>query len=134
MKVMVCYDGSERSHEALEMAVRLFKGQGADIIIVTVVEEPLDASSVDEESFQKWRDKREEDLNVAAQWVANRGLEVDAMLVIGDPRRMIIEAARRKEPDMLVVARRGGSGPKNLVLGSVSSYIVRHSRFPVIVV
>ncbi len=134
MKVMVCYDGSERSHEALEMAVDLFKGQGADIIIVTVVEEPLDASSVDEESFQKWRDKREEDLNVAAQWVANRGLEVDAMLVIGDPRRMIIEAARRKEPDMLVVARRGGGGPKNMALGSVSSYIVRHSRFPVIVV
>ncbi len=134
MKVMVCYDGSERAHEALEMAVDLFKPQGAEVIIVTVVEEPLDASSVDEESFRKWRDKREEDLKEAAQWVANHGLEVDAMLVIGDPRKMIIEAARRKKPDMLVVARRGGSGPRNLVLGSVSSYIVRHSLFPTIVV
>ncbi len=134
MKVMVCYDGSDRSQEALEMAVDLFKPQGADVIIVTVVEEPLDASSADEESFQKWRDKREEDLKEAAQWVANHGLEVDAMLVIGDPRKMIIEAAQKKEPDMLMIARRGGGGPRNMVLGSVSSYIVRHSRFPTIVV
>jgi nucleotide-binding universal stress UspA family protein len=134
MKVMVCYDGSDRSQEALEMAVELFKPQGAEVIIVTAVEEPLDASSADEESFRKWRDKREEDLNKAAQWVANHGLEVDAMLVIGDPRKMIIEAARRKEPDMLVLARRGGSGTRNMVIGSVSLYIVRHSRFPVIVV
>lgn len=134
MKVMVCYDGSERSQEALEMVVELFKGQGAEVIIVTVVEEPLDASSVDEDSFQKWREKREEDLKEAAQWVANNGLEVDAMLVIGDPRKMIIEAANRKEPNMLVLARRGESGSKNMVLGSVSSYIVRHLRFPVIVV
>ncbi len=134
MKVMVCYDGSERSHEALEMVVKLFKHQGADVIIVTAVEEPLDASSEDEESFQKWHDKREEDLKEAAQWIANHGLEVDAMLVIGDPRKMIIEAARRKEPDMLVVARRGKSRLKNMVLGSTSAYIIRHSRFPVIVV
>ncbi len=134
MKVMVCCDGSDRSQEALEMAVKLFKPQGAEVIIVTAVEEPLDASSEDEESFQKWRDKREEDLKEAAQWVANHGLEVDAMLVIGDPRKMIIEAINRKEPDMIVVARRGESGLRKMVLGSVSSYIVRHSRFPVIVV
>ncbi len=134
MKVMVCCDGSDRSQKALEFAVGLFKPQGAEVIIVTAVEEPLDASSEDEESFQKWRGKREEDLKEAAQWVANHGLEVDAMLVIGDPRKMIIEAVDRKEPDMLVVARRGESGPRKMVLGSVSSYIVRHSRFPVIVV
>ena len=134
MKVMICHDGSGRSQKALKIVAEFFKPQEADVIIVTVVEEPLDASSADEENFQKWRDKRDEDLKEAAQWVANHGFRVDALLDIGDPRKMIIEAAQRKKPDILVVARKGGDGPRNMVLGSVSSHIVRHSRFPIIVV
>ena len=111
MKVIICHDGSEGSRKALQLGIELFKPQGADIIIVTVVEEPLDASSADEESFQKWRDKRGEDLKEAAKWVPNHGLEVDALLVIGDPRKMIIEVAKKKEPDAVVIARRAVGGP-----------------------
>ncbi len=133
MKIMVCYDGSDKSHKALEKTIELFKTEGADIIVVTVVEEPLDATSVDDESFEKWRGKREEDLEEAALWVADHGLEVDALLLIGDPRKMIIEAAQKKEPDMIVVARRGRGRIKKMVLGSVCAYIIRHAGFPVIV-
>ena len=133
MKIMVCYDGSDKSRKALEKTVQLFKAEGADIIIVTAVEEPLDASSVDEESFEKWRDKRKEDLASAAGWVADHGLEVDALLVIGDPRKMIVEAAQKKEPDMIVIGRRGEGRIKKMVLGSVCAYIIRHVGFPVIV-
>jgi nucleotide-binding universal stress UspA family protein len=134
MKVLICHDGSEGSRKALEMGIELFKPQGADIIIVTVIEEPLDASSADEDSFEKWRYKRGEDLREAAKWVASRGLEVDALLVIGDPRKMIIEVAQKKEPDAVVIARRAVGGRKNMALGSVTSYIVRHLGFPIIIV
>lgn len=134
MKIMVCYDGSDNSQKALEKAVELFRPEGAEMIIVTAVEEPLDASSVDEESFEKWRDKRKADLAGAAEWVAGHGLEADAMLVIGDPRKMIVEAAIKKEPDMIVIARRGEGSIKKMVLGSVSAYVIRHVGFPVIVV
>lgn len=134
MKVMICHDGSDRSQEALEKAVELFKPQGADIIIVTAIEEPLDASSAGEDNFQKWHDKRSRDLNDAAQWIANNGLKVDAMLVIGDPRKMILEAAKKKKPDVIMLARRGGNKSKNKVLGSVSLYISQHSLFSVIII
>lgn len=133
MKVMFCHDGSSRAQEALELAVKIFKSAKPEVIILTVVEEPLDATSVDEESFQKWREKRNEDLKEAAQWVANHGLDVDAILAVGDPRKMIIEAAETKNPDLLIIARRGGGGTEKMVLGSVASYIVRHAPGPVAV-
>ncbi len=127
MKVMFCHDGSARAHKALEQTVAIFKSAKPEVIILTVVEEPLDATSSDQENFEKWRDKRHEDLKEAAQWVANHGLDVDAILAVGDPRKMIIEAAETKNPDLLIVSRRGGGGGEKTVLGSIAHYIVRHA-------
>src|SRR3989304_8743220 len=133
MKIMVCHDGSPRAQDALERIVELFRGTRPEMILLTVVEPPLDATSVDEESFEKWKKKRDEDLKKAAQWVATHGLNVEAILAVGDPRKMIIEAAEQKNPDMLVVARRGVGTLERMILGSVSAYVVRHAHWPVIV-
>ena len=133
MKIMVCHDGSERSQEALERTVALFKAQKPEIIIVTVVEEPLDATSMDEESFEKWRSRRDQDLKNAANWVVGQGLDVDAILAVGDPRKMITEAAANKNPDILVVARRGAGLLEKMAIGSVSAYLIRHAECPVLV-
>lgn len=133
MKIMVCHDGSKRSQDALEKTIELFKPQRPEIILVTVVEEPLDATSMDEESFEKWRARRDDDLRKAAKSVIDHGLDVDAILAIGDPRKMIVEAAETKNPDILVVARRGGGLIDKMVLGSVSAFLVRHAECPVLV-
>ena len=133
MKIMVCHDGSERSQEALERTVALFKAQKPEIILITVVEEPLDATSQDEESFEKWRTRRDQELKTAANWVVKHGLNVDAILAVGDPRKMITEAASNKNPDILVVARRGAGLLEKMALGSVSAYLIRHAECPVLV-
>lgn len=133
MKIMICHDGSQRSQDALEKTVALFKAQKPEIFLITVVEEPLDATSMEEQSFEKWKSRREEELKKAAKWVAEHGLDVDAILAIGDPRKMILEAAANKNPDMLVVARRGTGILDKMVLGSVSAYLVRHAECPVLV-
>lgn len=134
MKVMVCHDGSEKSQAALERTVELFKEQKPEILLVTVVEEPLDATSHDEVSFESWRKSRGESLNSAARWVVNHGLNVDAILAVGDPRKMLIEAAENKNPDILVVARKGVGLLKGIVLGSVSTFLVRNAECPVLVI
>ncbi len=133
MKVMVCHDGSQRAQVALERAVALLKSNNPEVILLTVVEEPLDATSVDEDSFDKWKTKRDDDLKNAAQWVASNGLNVDALLAVGDPRKMILEASSMKNPDLLVISRRGSGGTEKMVLGSVASYIVKHAQYPVMV-
>ena len=128
MKIMVCHDGSARAQAALEKSIAIFRCERPDIILLTVVEEPADASSHNEEAFEEWRAKREGDLKKNATAVVDKyGLDVYAMLVVGDPRKMIVEAVKSKKPDMVVVARRGGGGVgKEMLFGSVSAYVIRH--------
>ncbi len=132
--MMVCYDGSDRSRNALNQALELFKDQKPDMMILLVAEEPLDASMENEEVFEEWKKECTDVLNEVAKDVTQQGLEVDAILAIGDPRSMIMEAIENKSPDLVVMAKRGKSGVKNALLGSVSTYVLRQAHCPVLVV
>lgn len=133
MLVMVCYDGSERARAALERTVSLFTKDKPEILILTVTEPPLDATSTDEASFEKWKEDRETKLGEAAEWAAGFGFTTDAVLAEGDPRKMIVEAAEKRKPDMVVIARRGGTDIDKVNVGSVCSYVINHVTYPLMV-
>lgn len=129
MKILVCHDGSELAQSTLEKVVVMFKWAKPEIIVATVAEEPADASSYDEASFEEWRTKREDELRKAANWVAGQGLDVDAILAVGDPRKMLLEAVAKKNPDLVVITCRapGKTGIRfGNVAVSVSDYLIRH--------
>lgn len=127
MKVMVCYDGSDKSHEGLEKAVSYFKALKPEIILLTVADDVLDASMESEDAFNELESERHDVLKKAAEWVAEQGLEVDAMLAEGKPGPMIMSAIDKKTPDIVVVARQTRSKFMQTFLGSVSAYLVRHA-------
>jgi nucleotide-binding universal stress UspA family protein len=130
---MVCYDGSEHAKKALETTLVQFKNAKPEIIIVTVVEPPLDATGFEEKDFREWSAKRDEDLRAAAERVLDFDLDADAILAVGDPRKMIVEAAEQKSPDLVVITRRGAGIFGKMALGNVSSYIISHIDIPVLV-
>lgn len=134
MKILVCFDGSDRSQNALNKTLEFFKGQNPDIMILLVAEEPLDASVENEEVYEEWQKECHDLLNEAARDVTQLGLEVDAILATGDPRKMIMEAIENKAPDLVVLAKRGKGSVKDALLGSVSTYVVRQTKCPVLVV
>lgn len=128
MKMLMCHDGSEIAQSALEKSIAMFKGVNPEIILVTVAEEPADASSYDEAAFETWRAEREASLKEAADWVVQQGLDVDAIMAIGDPRKMLVEAVKKKKPDIVVIASRppqGGVRFGNITV-SVSDYLIHH--------
>lgn len=127
MKVMVCYDGSEAAHVALERTVNYFKALNPEIVLLTVTGEVLDASMESEEVFDKLEQEQHGVLKKAADWVAEHGLEVDAVLAEGKPQQMILDAIDKKSPDIVVVARQRKSRFMQHFLGSVSAYLVRHA-------
>jgi len=136
MKMLVCHDGSAVAQSALEKSIAMFGCDKPEVILVTVVEEPLDASSYDEASFEELRAKREADLKEAADWVVKKGLDVAVVVAIGDPRKMLVEAIKKKAPDIVVIASRppeGGVRFGNITV-SVSDYLIHHvSNCPVLV-
>lgn len=128
MKMLVCHDGSEAAQSALEKSVAMFRSEKPEIILVTVAEEPADASSYDEAAFEEWRAEREAGLKEAAEWVVKHGLDVDAIMAIGDARKMLVEAVIKKKPDLVVIASRPPQGGVRFgnVTVSVSDYVIHH--------
>ena len=134
--MLVCHDGSAVAQSALEKSIAMLGCDKPEVILVTVVEEPLDASSYDEASFEELRAQREADLKEAADWVVKKGLDVVVVVAIGDPRKMLVEAIKKKAPDIVVIASRppeGGVRFGNITV-SVSDYLIHHvSNCPVLV-
>ena len=128
MKMLVCHDGSEAAQSALEKSVAMFRSEKPEIILVTVAEEPADASSYDEAAFEEWRAEREAGLKEAAEWAVEQGLDVDAIMAICDARKMLVEAVRKKKPDIVVIASRPPQGGVRFgnVTVSVSDYVIHH--------
>ncbi len=134
MRIMIGLDGSATGELALERGLQLFGGLSPTVILVSVIEEPLDASDMDEQIFDKWRRDRQGYLKVAAEKVAARGFDVDVLIAVGDPRRMLRQAIEREKPDVIVIGRRGAGGIEELRLGSVSAYLARHAASDVLII
>ena len=128
MKMLVCHDGSKNAQSALEKSVVLFNNVKPEVILVTVVEEPVDSSSYDEVSFENLRSEKEADMKDAADWVVKHGLNVDVLIAVGDPRKMLVEAIRKKNPDIVVVASRPPQGGVRFgnITASISDYVIHH--------
>ncbi|OLP17625.1 hypothetical protein BST81_14975 [Leptolyngbya sp. 'hensonii'] len=55
------------------------------------------------------------------------GIEVETSRVQGDPGQTLCEVARSWGADLIMVGRRGYSGLNELLVGSVSNYVLHHA-------
>jgi len=62
------------------------------------------------------------------------GLEVVPIVMTGSPSRKIIEAAKARNVDLIIVGNRGTSGFLSWMLGSVSRQVTDACTVPVLVV
>lgn len=62
------------------------------------------------------------------------GVQAEFAQKVGNPGPVICNLARTWEADLIVVGRRGRSGISELLLGSVSNYVLHHAPCSVLVV
>jgi nucleotide-binding universal stress UspA family protein len=70
----------------------------------------------------------------SAKSLRDAGLTVSEMVVVGDPREVIIAEADRWNSDCIFIGARGLGRIERLLLGSVSTYVVNHAHCTVEVV
>jgi len=130
MKILICHDGSPLAQSGMEKSIAMFRSEKPEIILVTVVEEPVDASSHDEAAFEELRAKRELDMKSAAQWAVKQGLDVSVVVAVGvgESRKMLVTAIKKKQPDLVVITSRPPAGGVRFgrVTVSVSDYLIHH--------
>lgn len=128
-RILVPVDGSEGSKKALELACELGGKQGAALHVLHIAQPPpgkrvlvLGAAAVTVEADPEELKKAGEQVVSSAKEIAkDHGFDkVSASVVGGDPAAQIIDYAKSKKIDMIVMGTRGLSDLSGLLMGSVS--------------
>lgn len=142
--ILVALDGSEASHRALIRAVDEAKAWNAKIQATYVVETSLFSLLSTETAFETGNTveiiyrilekEGEAVLERAKKYCADKGIEIITHLKQGHAGIEIISLAEQEKSDLIVVGSHGKSNIDRLLIGSVSSFVVTHSKVTTMVV
>jgi nucleotide-binding universal stress UspA family protein len=136
--IVVGTDGSETAEEAVRQAADLAGCAGARLLLVTAFPDPQLVRERFEGSARTQpvdlRRVAEDLLMRSAARVERQGLEVYQEAREGDPASVLIDVARERRADLIVVGDRGRTGVMRFLLGSVPNKISHHAPCSVMIV
>lgn len=136
--VLLTTDGSERAAEALDHAINAANAYGAELHIVSVVDERIMlAAEADEkpEVRSELVEDAETAVNTLATPPADEDIPVTTATPEGVPYREIISYADDEGIDLIVIGTHGRTGrEKRINLGSTTERVVKAAEQPVLVV
>jgi nucleotide-binding universal stress UspA family protein len=133
MKILVAVDCSEFSIAAVQAVLRQFRPENVELFLLHVVDPkayvPLyEGAAPDAKRAETLLgtncNQAEELINRETNLLTDCGYRVTTSIGEGEPRSAIVAYAREIKADMIVV---GSRGPRGLLLGSVSEYILSHA-------
>jgi len=139
-KIMVATDGSEPVKKAVDTAIEIARLGGAKLYAVYVVESG--GLSISHPKDVGWDKAMKEHLTAegeeATAYVETAGkaanVEVESVILEGNPAHEIVEFAEKNDLDLIVMGTHGRTGVQKFLLGSVAQNVVRHSGKAVLVV
>ena len=138
-------DGSKLSDRAVQRGIEFAKEIKARVTAVHVIPEFMmmaDESFVLPTSADLKR-RYDKEAKARAEKMLARigergkavGVKVEGIAVMGDlPYEEIIETAKKRKCDLIVMASHGRRGLSGLLLGSETAKVLTHSKIPVLVV
>jgi nucleotide-binding universal stress UspA family protein len=142
--ILIPTDGTERSHRAAQHGIDLAKAVGAKVTALTVEptfnvftlthahENTINQVFDDYTAQAKVHAARILDAVAAAAKAA--GVACETVQVENDhPHDAIIDTAKKKGCDLIVMASHGRSGVSAVVIGSVTNKVMTHTDIPVLV-
>jgi nucleotide-binding universal stress UspA family protein len=131
--ILVPLDGSELAASILDQVGALVRGYSARLLLLTVGP-TLPASLPRSQDIQLTLTFQAESyLERLRMTLASEGLEVETAVRIGDPASEILEVAKDRQVDLIVINSRGGEGAPSPFLGSVAAKVAGASAIPVFV-
>ena len=141
-KILVAIDGSEPSMHALEVAAQLAEQNNAELTILTVA--PYPPPMLNPEAMPTYLPRYQTDLRESYEKQLREtnkklleehpNLKTVPIFMEGKPATLIIEAAKAREADLIVLGSRGNSGILTWMLGSVSQHVANSCTAPVLIV
>jgi nucleotide-binding universal stress UspA family protein len=134
-RILLAVDLTSASREATSEAIRRAQDEGAELIVLSVLE-PHDlpipggrTRRVDQE-----RDRRTSAAQAIVQRAKDAGVRSTYLIWEGEPAEAILEASQAEAADIIFLGSRPRLNVRRLILGSVSSEVARRATCPVVVV
>jgi nucleotide-binding universal stress UspA family protein len=154
-KFLVAMDMSEMAEVVYSTALSLAIKHHASLILLHVLSSEEDYSPLpippnlidlypvtgNDLTLETWRKQWEEFeheglamLKKRAVEASKAGISVEYQQIYGSSARTICKVAKEAEIDLIIIGRRGRSGLSELLLGSVSNYVLHHAPCSVLTV
>ena len=133
--ILIGYDETDASRRALERAAQLAKGFDAKLVVTSVapVTTPASARSIGTDPVDTADDHRAE-LHDAHVYLETQGLTADYIEAVGHEADSILEAARERSADIIVVGSREVNALHRLLGQSVSNAVSHGAHCDVLIV
>jgi len=137
-RILAPIDFSECSSKALQYAVPFCAQFQASLTLLYVIEIPYGNPEVPLIDLDQWqaemRQNGERKLMGLSKGEGFRSIATEPIIRMGSPYREILQTAKDKEIDLIVLATHGHSGFSRFIMGSTAERVVRHASCPVLVV
>ncbi len=142
-RILLTTDGSKNSEFAIEHALQIASDEGAEVIVLHVVDgKHQNVSEEDiggELPFGKYSQKVLDQFEKVIQDFKNKNEEqnkvnITKLSIEGKPSKVILEVCQRENIDMIVMSNSGKNKVDRFLLGSVTEKIIRESPVPVLVI
>jgi len=139
-KILVAVDGSENSGRVIDFLVRK-SGWHKEQIEVQLLNVQMPIAGVNVKMFissdslnEYYRDEGTAALKQAREKLDAAGLPYVHHIGVGDPAEVIVEYAKSKDCDQILMGSRGLGSVSGLVLGSVATKVLHLADVPVTLV
>lgn len=139
-RILVPLDGSERAERALEVAAPLVRALEGSLILVRVVQPPLQPATAFVPALEAAAGILSDEVDEAAAYLAQvaqrletEGLKPERVTLVGIPAEEILNALRASGADAVILCSHGRTGLLRWALGSVAQRVVHQASVPVLV-
>jgi len=124
-KIMVAVDGSRYSDIAATATISVAKCLNAPVLVVSIVHSNLKG---------KRHTEVVEVIKRVEGFMSNEGISVEGQVLSGNPAEAILEMAKAKGVDLIVMGSHGRIGLDMMLMGSVSDQVISHADCAIFVV
>lgn len=143
-KILLPTDGSKNSEKAIKHAYTIAKYEGAEIIILNVVDSVYLTGLPEEDLITKSEMILEEESHKVTQRVEEiieelekeeqTDVKITSKTVEGNAADVILKTSENEDIDLIVIASSGKHMLDRFLLGSVTEKTVRHTKIPTLVI
>jgi len=133
-KLLLSSDGSEFSEGAIREAINFSKRCSSKLFAVSVIETNPEFETLAPQLVEKMGKKTREHLESLKSRASKEGVECEILVHQGEePYQYIVEDAAKNNVEMIIMGRRGRTGLKRLMMGSVTAKVIGHAPCNVLV-